>query len=1241
MSRNSKNAKKSTSKYRKFKVSPLIPVIAVVEAVVLLVVSTYAWFYLTSDKEVSIGTISVDADSGLDIDFKYAKEEDYINLWNYIDKDFKFEPVTSLDGRNVFVPTSGTFDKTNTSDIIFREGTVNDINSKYINIDFELTNTTDYNMKVYLNNNSYFHVKDKSGNQEESRALRLAFYPNDGSVGKVNSQLINENDSSGNEEVVDTSSLNTIYFDNTKDWSNVYIHMWNRNGGTDTDFTSWPGAQMTRVSGTVYAYSYSNGDVTPNMLMFHDGSGNKTSDTSLTVGSLYTPTGSSSPYTASSGTYNTKTFYFVKPDAWDNVYVHGWRGTSSNPIHYTSWNTSGDVSGLDEMKYVGSGVYSYTCATDVSGVLFTNGYYGGNTQTENLNDPANDTVYYISGWGTGSSGKDRVSSYSTHTYSNLTNKTVYFYNSLNWTKPYAVGVIGNSTIEIPMTTLSGNVYYCNVPEIYSQIYFHQKESSTLRTKTITHQNGYVYRTLNETDSTDHNYYKYNEFLYSNYIDASGATGYAVISPGVSTGFQRTYTPVVSIDNETGHVGEVVPAFSNSIDNYIFGNNAGVNGTSQTVFEIDSRHVLSLSMVIWLEGTDPACSGDVYPGSNIELRLEFASSYTDTSVTPPEVHNVNTYGSETYTYKFYDRTLEVWTSDRQSTESGVTVAPVMQLYDNTIKRGYLMSPDGYTTVDGKTKVSVWTVDAPQNIALWGHDIIFRRVNPYDEDEVWNYWHAGRVAGSDSDTVYTDRKTNTSTIPYSVYSEAKNGDVISFTAFADGSPTAEVFAATYQRNNPSATAAEALAAGQAEAVAAGIGSGSGSSYKEAPSCGGLWGNHKIRTMTLVDALQGHPCKESNGILTMKYTYTYSAAGTGHNRTVTTEYKASGPYNDVLYYFIVPDAAYTTSASITFNNYTGYNADGVMYAINSDRNNQMWFNGSYSGGTISGDYFELNEQRDHTANNYWGSDILYVSTTNSTSDYCFSGNDKGAGKNKLMQVHYYGYQDNSSDTRMYSYLYAVENDDLKNGATTVFVSVVPNNYRYYQYRVEVCDWDDPSNDTKKYYMSSNGSIYHKDSETYNEPDISISYNGGAATFRRNHLNNLNVCKLDYVQDITIYFQTYNSDIHRNDNPYIYLYKGGDNNSWPGKLMTWVSGNNGQTKKYKYIFNPSQYDTAIFNGGDNTKQTNPITIDLTCNNDVWECNSVNANPGHPSGFTDSNDNGVLHSVTEATTFAHYAARS
>ena len=49
--------------------------------------------------------------------------------------------------------------------MVFREGTVNDINSKYINIDFELTNNSDQEMDVFLSNNSRFLVTDDNNNK--------------------------------------------------------------------------------------------------------------------------------------------------------------------------------------------------------------------------------------------------------------------------------------------------------------------------------------------------------------------------------------------------------------------------------------------------------------------------------------------------------------------------------------------------------------------------------------------------------------------------------------------------------------------------------------------------------------------------------------------------------------------------------------------------------------------------------------------------------------------------------------------------------------------------------------------------------------------------------------------------------------------------------------------------------------------------------------------------------------------
>ena len=236
-----KTNKKSTTKYRKFDTSKLIPVIAVFEVVILIAVTTFAWFFLNANKSLSSGVITVNADSGLEIDFKDADKSTYIDIFDYIkDDNFYFEPATSVDGRNIFFPTSGTFDKTNTESMIFRDGTVNDINSKYIDIDFELTNTNDTAVEVYLSHNSFFRIKDQSNKVVNGKALRMALYNNDGNSGNVASNLIsNINKNAATEPVAETQPATddkgqlvtyyddfTVYFNNTLNWSDVKAYIW-------------------------------------------------------------------------------------------------------------------------------------------------------------------------------------------------------------------------------------------------------------------------------------------------------------------------------------------------------------------------------------------------------------------------------------------------------------------------------------------------------------------------------------------------------------------------------------------------------------------------------------------------------------------------------------------------------------------------------------------------------------------------------------------------------------------------------------------------------------------------------------------------------------------------------------------------------------------------------------------------------------------------------------------------------
>lgn len=284
-----KNSNKK-SKYRKFKISPIIPVIAILEAIILIGVCTYAWFALSSDKTIVSNMLEVVPNSDLDIDFAYPDDQ-FIDINKYI-HNFTFEPASSIDGRNIYFPTVGTFEKTNTiaSDnkrgMTFREGTVNDINSKYICIDFSLTNTGTTDIPVYLSSKSFFAVKDQQGNKQSSSALRFAFYENDDSVGDIHGTSTQNN------------TLVTFYFEdkfpgnfrnnNTSDFSNnnyipnhVYFYAWNKQGETTYKNAAWPGIQMkhidpselvgTRLAGHTNVYSYTFDSKLYDNFIFNDG----------------------------------------------------------------------------------------------------------------------------------------------------------------------------------------------------------------------------------------------------------------------------------------------------------------------------------------------------------------------------------------------------------------------------------------------------------------------------------------------------------------------------------------------------------------------------------------------------------------------------------------------------------------------------------------------------------------------------------------------------------------------------------------------------------------------------------------------------------------------------------------------------------------------------------------------------------------------------------------------------------
>jgi hypothetical protein len=1304
--------KKSTSKYRNKKgLAPIIPVIAIIEVLVLIAASTYAWYYLAANKTVETDIITVAPDSGLDIDFKNANTNDSINIWEYINDDFKFEPATSLDGRNIYFPTSGTFGSVDTSEMKFRDATINDINSKYINIDFELTNTNpNTKMEVYLNNSSYFYVVDNDQNISDSRALRLAFYPNDGSTGSVGSEMVyNDKNSDSEDNSGDAADkMFTVYFDNTDtQWANVYAffydshsdqgrypdsnnkNYWAVNPNTKS---AWPGEKMTRISGATYALSFSNPVVkkataltaTPvylkdeygNYVYQKDSEGNfildendekikiestfsdgttqyeidettcvteRTYDTVIFTNyngtqtvklklnndntkKIYKYSSSVSDYDTSSASvnnYSTKTIYFAAPSWWRDkdsnnnqraphafTYYHD--DVNNKDVGYSSWPG-------DAMKYLGSGIYSYEYNENQDGyIVFNDGFASDeNSDVYNqtydyaLSDGDSGCLYYVSNLSKDSSNKPKYecAEFSgkkadgvtdTSQYAEMPARTIYFYNSYGWNTPYMtiyVETVNNNAkvtyYNIPLTSLTGNVYYATIPQIFTQVYFHAKDeyaNANTRTKllgsglttdehndgSVSIRNGYVYRPVTKRTGVDNgsggtfddDYYPVSAFEYANHI---GRDGYAVISPGSSAGFQRAYSPVVDINHETGAVNEILPAFANSIDKYI-------NNSEKKLLELEPNSMLSLSMIIWLEGTDRDCKAEDYASNLIKLRLEFSTQIVNQSET-----NV-------YTYRFYDKTNEFWTSDRITTESGQKISPVMQLYDETVKRGYLMKvpDDGYVSYNNNTKVGVWEVQAPRSIVDYGHDISFRRVNPYDEDEVWNYWHAGPCSKG-----VHDGTTNVSkgAIYKQAFTATSTGGTISFTAFGDGSPTTELLTAN------------------------------DSEVTDAPSrsCGGLWGLHEIHKLYVLDArglvdnLNNTGLTTYDGALTVRYNYNYyyTVDSSLQYDTVDIEYRSSG-YNEEgnynsIFVFVMPQDIYDqyakyvgtsnlVSTSCYFRKYQNFNS---KYAMNSEENNRLTLFSAnvYNAGTISGDFFEFgydvtnadSNSADLVAKNYWGSDILYFQSKydsgNSNDDTASAMYTQFADSswqsndgNHLLRVRFFANKianysgievgktvlGENDQEDFYSILF--QNDNFKGSGHHGFACVIPNDKQYYFYRVESCDNQQTTinNATKQIQLEN-----LTQSTNYSTKDYAMPYRNYAhVTTSNGAKKSESICKFEYYFH-TIYFQS--RDLcNATAAPKCYVWT--DNRKffgeYPGKNMTYVAAltsNNETVYQYK----------------------------------------------------------------------------
>lgn len=171
----------SSNNPEKGKLNKLIrSTVALALMVVLFVTMTFSWMMSSFTSSITNNDyITIDADAGLQMNYGEEQNPDgSININKALRDGFKLHECSSADGRNIFFPIydySPNGDKSfsngvSTSDLLFREATANDKNTKYISVDFTLSSkeATD----VWLSSSSFINCKSS---QKTANAIRIAF----------------------------------------------------------------------------------------------------------------------------------------------------------------------------------------------------------------------------------------------------------------------------------------------------------------------------------------------------------------------------------------------------------------------------------------------------------------------------------------------------------------------------------------------------------------------------------------------------------------------------------------------------------------------------------------------------------------------------------------------------------------------------------------------------------------------------------------------------------------------------------------------------------------------------------------------------------------------------------------------------------------------------------------------------------------------------------------------------------